>query len=309
MQKSIIIFFCCLVNLIHAQELTGSWLGVGKVANNADNGNAYLTELTLVQKGKTVTGTFNYYFRDSLFTQNVSGIYNPENRLLQLNTTKVIFYKSTNTAIGIDCLVKGSFTVRIARTESVLIGEMYATKDYQYTCPTISFKLKKENTYKPKPTPTQQDTTTQTEQPIKEETTLVKDTTKEETKENKEKKQEFRNRQKNYLKEIEVQNKQLKIEFYDNGAIDNDSISVFFNNNLVVPKSMLQHKAIEINITLNTQLPYNELSIFAESLGTIPPNTTAVIIYDGKKRYEILITSDFQKNGTIKLIYKPDIIN
>jgi hypothetical protein len=73
------------------------------------------------------------------------------------------------------------------------------------------------------------------------------------------------------------------LEFYDNGAVDGDSISVFLNNKLVLPASRLENTPLVLNITYDDNLPFNELSMFAESLGTIPPNTAVLVIYDGKK--------------------------
>ncbi|MEI9959262.1 MAG: hypothetical protein WDM90_23780 [Ferruginibacter sp.] len=39
--------------------------------------------------------------------------------------------------------------------------------------------------------------------------------------------------------------------------------------------------------------------MYAENLGTIPPNTALMIIYDGKKRYEINISSTKNSNGVV----------
>jgi hypothetical protein len=33
-----------------------------------------------------------------------------------------------------------------------------------------------------------------------------------------------------------------------------------------------------------------------------------MVVTDGNKRYEVRITSDLQKNGTINFVYKPDEI-
>ena len=67
---------------------------------------------------------------------------------------------------------------------------------------------------------------------------------------------------------------------------------------------MLTHKAIRLTIDLDPNLEYNELSMLAENLGMIPPNTAALVIYDGKIRYETLLTSDLSKSATIKLVKK-----
>lgn len=107
-----------------------------------------------------------------------------------------------------------------------------------------------------------------------------------------------------FTKELEVDNNQLRLEIYDNGQIDYDSVSLFLNNKLILGKSLLNHKAIRLTIELDPNLEFNELSMLAENLGMIPPNTAALIIYDGKIRYETLLTSDFSKSATIKLVKK-----
>ena len=46
--------------------------------------------------------------------------------------------------------------------------------------------------------------------------------------------------------------------------------------------------------------PYeNELIMYAENLGSIPPNTALMIIYDGTKRHEVNISSSNSNNGKV----------
>jgi hypothetical protein len=44
--------------------------------------------------------------------------------------------------------------------------------------------------------------------------------------------------------------------------------------------------------------------MYADNLGSIPPNTALMVVTDGNKRYEVRITSDLQKSGTIRFIRK-----
>jgi hypothetical protein len=41
--------------------------------------------------------------------------------------------------------------------------------------------------------------------------------------------------------------------------------------------------------------------MFAENLGLIPPNTALMVITDGKKKYEIRLASNLEKNATIRI--------
>ena len=46
-----------------------------------------------------------------------------------------------------------------------------------------------------------------------------------------------------------------------------------------------------------------ELMMYAENLGRIPPNTSLMIVTAGKKRYEMRISSNEQKNAVVRFRY------
>ncbi|MCU0322152.1 MAG: hypothetical protein MUE72_07005, partial [Chitinophagaceae bacterium] len=140
----LIVFLISIVQNTQAQNVTGKWYGIGKVELQDGGSNAYMSELIVEQKGKHITGFLNYYFRDSLFTNKITGSFDAPTRTLLLNATNIIFHKSVNTNTGVDCAMSGRFILRIAKTESVLTGIMFANKNFRYTCPDINFKLKKE---------------------------------------------------------------------------------------------------------------------------------------------------------------------
>lgn len=114
-------------------------------------------------------------------------------------------------------------------------------------------------------------------------------------------------RQKNYIREIELDNDRIRVEIYDNGTIDYDSISLHLNGKEVLAKTMLNHRSIKVNIQLDPTKEFNELSMFAENLGMIPPNTAALIVRDGQKEYQLLLQSDFSKSATLKLKVKKQL--
>jgi hypothetical protein len=43
--------------------------------------------------------------------------------------------------------------------------------------------------------------------------------------------------------------------------------------------------------------------MYAENLGEIPPNTALMVVTDGDKRYEVRISSDYKKSGTIHFVH------
>jgi hypothetical protein len=102
------------------------------------------------------------------------------------------------------------------------------------------------------------------------------------------------------LKSIEVENTTIKIDLYDNGEVDGDSISLFLNGQLLVSKKKLSEKPITLNIKLDKEVEEYDLEMYAENLGSIPPNTAVMIVTDGKKRYEVRMTSDLDNSGVIR---------
>ena len=67
---------------------------------------------------------------------------------------------------------------------------------------------------------------------------------------------------------------------------------------------MLTAKPITININVNETDDVYDIVMFAESLGTIPPNTALMVVTTANKRYEINITSTEQTSGSIRLKVK-----
>lgn len=91
----------------------------------------------------------------------------------------------------------------------------------------------------------------------------------------------------------------LQLSLYDNGEIDGDTVSVLMNGQLVLAKQGLGIKAIKHTIHIPRNTDRIEMVMYAESLGTIPPNTGLLVIRDGKDLYEIRFSGDLQKNAAI----------
>lgn len=109
------------------------------------------------------------------------------------------------------------------------------------------------------------------------------------------------------VKEIKVDTGHIKIDFYDNGQIDGDTISVYVNGSPVISRKMITAKPTTMTITIDTKKPMQEVIMVGENLGTIPPNTALMIVTAGDKRYQLYLTSDEKKNAMVRFIYeKPE---
>lgn len=104
-------------------------------------------------------------------------------------------------------------------------------------------------------------------------------------------------------KTIQVKNNKITVDFYDDGDIDNDIISVYFNKTAVFEKKSLTAKAYSVALTLEPGKT-NELLMFAENLGNIPPNTALMIITDGDSRHEIRLSADLKNNASVRFELK-----
>ena len=101
------------------------------------------------------------------------------------------------------------------------------------------------------------------------------------------------------VRKIETGAGEIKMEIYDNGQIDGDSVSIYHNNTLIRSHMRLSQKPITITITVDPSQPHHEIIMVADNLGTIPPNTSVMIITTATNRYELFISSSEQKNAKI----------
>ena len=112
-------------------------------------------------------------------------------------------------------------------------------------------------------------------------------------------------RENNLQKTLVVDQQDVRVDFYDNGQVDNDTITVYHNNQILINKGRLDIRPLTLTIHLDEQNPFYELITVAENLGDTPPNTALIVITAGKKRYEVNITSDDKKNAKVVLEYRP----
>ena len=113
----------------------------------------------------------------------------------------------------------------------------------------------------------------------------------------------FQSRRKDIIKTIQIEQPTFHLDFYDNGEIDGDSITVFYNGKIVLSHQRLSDKPISLTLTLDKNTPENIVTMYADNLGTIPPNTALMVVTDGGKRYEVRIESDTEKSGSV--VFEP----
>jgi hypothetical protein len=109
--------------------------------------------------------------------------------------------------------------------------------------------------------------------------------------------------------EIEVDTGNIRLDFYDNGEIDDDTISVYVNKKMILSNQRLSAKASTTFIKIDLQNTFQEIEMVAQNLGRIPPNTALLVVTAGTKRYTLYLTSTNQKNAMVRFIYSPLLTN
>jgi hypothetical protein len=232
--------------------------------------------------------------------------------------------------------MEGSFTLKTVKGQKVLAGQFNPTYDYRTTCPAIDVNFTKFDPRVAKKVPEPEDDNveeaeatkpalnkkdsirkaaastvnnrndTSRRPPVINKFDTVKTTTvivrppiiHKPLSEEQQVSQALKLRSFDVSPIIEVDADSLKVSLYDNGEVDNDTISLFYNRKLIARGLMLSDKPLTFILPLDNSI--NEIAMFAENLGTIPPNTALAIIYAGDQRFELNLTSTLDKNAAIR---------
>ncbi len=318
-----IVFFvmaCLLFHALPGQTVSGSWYGKADVVIPGVSSN-YLTEFTLKQKGNEVEGIFAYYFKDSYQSFFVRGTYNSKTRQVRIKNLPMLFYGSP-TRTGIECPMHFEGTLMVSRAGSSLSGFFYTESKYQYTCPSLRVSLSMDPNEKNPDSllagafsgrrfwqPQEDDVVVMANAPDTGDTlpavpssadlVSAKDLLAEEA--NKALLDEFGKRNNIYEKDIYVRDDSILVSFYDNGDVDDDTISVFLNKQPILVRRGLSSRALNIYIGLDSSREVNELTMFADNLGKYPPNTALMVVSDGLLRYELYLSASLKQNASVRI--------
>jgi hypothetical protein len=109
-----------------------------------------------------------------------------------------------------------------------------------------------------------------------------------------------RSRQNDLIQTVTVNQRDIIIRIYDNGEVDDDTISIYMDNKLLLSNKRLSTVPITINLKMDADNSEHVLVMVAENMGRFPPNTSLMIVQDGEKRYQVRITSTEQKNAMVR---------
>ncbi len=109
-----------------------------------------------------------------------------------------------------------------------------------------------------------------------------------------------RERKTSVVKSVIFHGDSLVLRLYDNGEVDGDSVSVVMNGKVIISRQGLTTRAIRYVIHITAETGDSLLlTLIAENLGSIPPNTGLLIVDDGEQSQEIRFTGDMQTSSAV----------
>jgi hypothetical protein len=255
-----------------AQNINGIWKGK-LVQEPGGCFPVYNIELQIQLAGSKITGV-SYHFSDTsnYVKEDFEGSYDNTKKMIFINEMKVINFHIPPECVP--CIKKYSLTYHSGGNEEQLRGSWGGvTMTNKTVCPPGTIVLTRTLVSDFKPEPKLPPTLTE--------------------------------RKNELVKEIRVDTGNIRLDFYDNGVIDGDTISVYVNNFPVVSNRMLTAKPITTFVKIDLLRTMQEVIMVGENLGTIPPNTALMIVTAGDKRYQLYLVSDEKKNAMVRFIYEP----
>ena len=273
MQRQIVLSILLLTTIVSGgQDINGIWKG-RLVMEPGGCFPVYNMELQIQVTGSKIKGTSYHYSDTSNYVkENFEGSYLADSNQLSITESGITTFHIP--ADCIPCIKKYSLSFHKGGNEEQLRGSWTGkTMDNKSTCPpgTIVLTRITKSAFKP---------------------TLPKTLTE---------------RNNELVREIKVDTGIIKLDFYDNGQIDGDTISVYVNDMPVVSNQMLTAKPISIMVKIDLKRTEQEVIMVGENLGSIPPNTALMIINAGEKRYQLYLTSDEKKNALVRFIYQKPV--
>jgi hypothetical protein len=271
MQRNLCLIVVLLLSFCApAQEINGIWKG-RLVMEPGGCFPVYNIEFQLQLEGQKIAGNSYHYSDTSNYVkEDFQGLYDSSSKTLIIEEQKVLIFKIPSDCIP--CIKRYTLTYHTDGREEQLRGSWTGkTMDGKSSCPAGSIVMTRiqKSAFKPNLPPI------------------------------------LDNRKNDLVKEIFVDTGVIKLDFYDNGQIDGDTISVFVNYVPVVTKKLLTTKPVTVLVKIDLQTREQEVIMAGENLGSIPPNTALMMVNAGEKRYQLYLTSDDKKNALVRFIYQP----
>lgn len=296
-----LLFFFSFFNC-SGQNLTGTWVGSG--------GGSNYCKLVVVHVNDSVFG-FTYDEGMGYCKCNFAGKYNGSLKKLNGHNTSVIEktlmhsmsrYQLTYSKEGDIEYLKGRAGAKSTGAQILSFGLMTPVSYTKvtdeidttaYIAARLRYYAEKADSVKP-------------EQPALPVVTAVTDTTPAVTAAAPDLTAVKQSRQSALIKTIETKQDSVKLVLYDNGEIDGDTVTVFLNGNIIISSLGLTVKPFEKMIAVPANGSVQVIELMANNLGSIPPNTAYMQLWENNKLHELRVSSDFKTNARIEIKHKTD---
>lgn len=255
--------------LAGAQGINGYWKG-RLVMEPGGCFPVYNIEFQIRVSGTTITGTSYHYSDTSNYVkEDFTGTYDSSTKSIQIEEQRVSVFRIP--ADCIPCIKKYTLTFHKEGKDEQLRGSWTGkTMDGKSICPAGTIVLNRimQSAFEP-PRPAILDSRTNV-----------------------------------LIREIFVDTGMIQLDFYDNGEIDGDTITVYVNNIPIVTQRQISNRPVTSFVKMDQIRPTMDLYMVGNNLGSIPPNTALMIVNAGGKRYMVNLTSDMNKNAMVRFIYR-----
>jgi len=267
--------------IANAQSLTGIW-GGKRTQNAGGCFPEYSLELHIIymQNNSFMGNAFSYYDKERYTKINFTGKYNPTTKRMVIIENAVLQYNIPENCIP--CIKTYDLTfVQNDKTET-LTGEWKGHEmGNSHDCQPGKIMLERQAKGMFPVDVYQNDTLARLQKNL-----------------------HLQSREKDLVKTVAIDTSFIKIELYDNAEIDDDTVTVFLNNTLLLYQKRLTDKPLTMNVNVFPDTDY-ELMMYANNLGRIPPNIALMVVTSGRKRYEIFLSSSEQKSAVVRFRYEP----
>lgn len=275
MKTLIIVLIIFLQTPVYCQELNGIWRG----SLTQEPGGCfpvYKLEIQLITEGTNIEGyAFDYYDKTRFVKHHFKGSYNAQEKKIIIREDQLL-----EVQIPYDCVVcTKTYELRFTQEadRDALTGNWTGIEaESKKNCPAGKITLYRAS--KPDfPTPF-----TDTAQLVHQQGLL-----------------KLKQRTTEVVKTLVLDSPTIKIDLYDNAEIDNDTVTIYLNNQLLLHQQRLTNNALSVTVNAVVGEEY-ELVMYADNLGSIPPNTALMTISSGRDKYEVRLSASDKKNAAIR---------
>ncbi|MGI9553034.1 MAG: hypothetical protein ACR2MT_17645 [Aurantibacter sp.] len=100
-----------------------------------------------------------------------------------------------------------------------------------------------------------------------------------------------------------VSEKEIQIGLYDHRNIDSDVVTIYLNDEIIIESLQLKRKKQFFDVQLKPG--NNTITLHAENLGEVAPNTAAILIKSKSKEFMAVLESDLGQSEYFTLICEP----